>query len=679
MTSKLRFERETVNDLEKATSKEWLIWNGRGGYASSTIIGLNTRRYHGLLIAPMEPPWERKLFLSKLEEEVEADGEDYHLSSNIYPGTVHPGGYLNMEGFSLDPLPKFHYSFPGISIRKTIFMPYGRDAVVTRYEVENERDEEIKLRVRPLVNSRPSDSLRKMGNGVEGLEQELVSRGFKIFDTEKDDPSIKMGSDLMKYSESDLSPEDRWYRNMIYRKESDRRYEDREDHYNPGYFELPISRESKEFHILAAAGSETENHFGEIYSNNPKDFQRIRKNTINRLEKIARGSRISETASLKESWSSLLHASDSFLIENGSILAGYPWFSTWGRDALIALPGLTLVTNRPEWSEKILKLTIEKTENGLVPNRFHGENIEPNSTDASLLLIVTLFQHLLYTGETKIFEENWDVLNNIMGRYSSPKDEKVGMGGDGLIWVAGGTTWMDAKVDDHCVTPREGKPVEINSLWYNSLKIMKKVGEIIGEETEFGIEPDRVKRSFQKKFWNSEKEYLSDVLVGDRSDDSLRPNQLFTLSLPFPMLGKNKGRKVLDKVEKELETPFGLRSLPRNSANYKGRYQGDMRTRDLAYHQGTVWSWLIGPYSRSLNKFRGGTGRKKAKKLIESLLEKHLGEAGLGTISEVFDGDRPHRPDGCISQAWSVGEILRAYAEDVMGKRPPFEKDYLEK
>lgn len=677
MFDNLEFGRKITSDWEKASSKEWLTWNGRGGYASSTIIGMNTRRYHGLLITPMDPPWDRKLFLSKLEEEIEVGEKEYKLSTNMYPGTVHPKGFIHIDKFRLEPFPTIYYSLPGISLKKQIFMPYGKDAVIVRYEVEKTEPEETKLRILPLINSRSEESLGKMGFSDGRFRQEKSESKFKIFDSGKENPIMEIGSDLMGYYESDLPTEDRWYKNMVYSKETERGYEDREDHYNPGYFEIPIEKGKSKFHILSAAGNETENHFESIYSKTPESFERELENSLKRLQKIGEGSNVSKILESNDVWKSLVQVSDSFLVENGSILAGYHWFSTWGRDTLIALPGLTLISGRYDWAKKILLLTLDKTERGLVPNRFKGEHIEPNNSDASLLLIKALFEYLLYTDDIEIFKENWRKLVEIINRYSSSKKDKVGMDEDGLIWVEGGTTWMDAKVDGHCVTPREGKPVDINALWYNALNIMEEIGGRLNKDTNFRVNPDKVRKNFVEKFWNPERGYLSDVVRVNGIDHSLRPNQIFALSLPFTPLGTKKEKKVLSTIQEKLETPRGLRSLSRDSSNYRSHYTGDIRSRDLAYHQGTVWAWLMGPYVTSLCKIGGEKKRKHAEKLIESFLDEHLKEAGIGTISEVFDGDKPQNPGGCISQAWSVGEILRSYCEDVKDMRPPYEKNYL--
>ncbi len=677
MNNKIEFGREICDDWKDAIEKEWLVWNGRGGYASSTIIGLNTRRYHGLLLAPINPPWDRNLFLSKVEEKVEFKDQEFELSANKYPGTVYPHGHKNMEKFELGPFPTFYYSLPEFYLKKQIFMPHGYNAVVLKYEVQNDRDYEVNLRIFPLINYRKAGNLGKMDFFRDDFKQHAKKKDVKLFRSGESEPFIWMGSDMMSYTESDLSEEDRWYQDMVYLKERERGYESREDHYNPGFFEIPIERGENTFHFLATAGADLKDDFEKIYSKKPSSFENERKSTLVRLQSIVEDAPLSKSGESDSAWEHIIRASDSFIAENDYIITGYHWFSTWGRDTLISLPGLTLVLGRYELAKRILSSTLDKMEGGIVPNRFWKSEVEFNSSDASLLFFNALFKYLLYTDDLKFIQESWQYLKEIIQRYSSSEGERVRMDNTGLIWVDEGTTWMDARVDGRCVTPREGKPVDVNALWYNALKIMETIGEKIGKNPKFEIEAEDVKKRFVEKFWYRDKGYLYDLLHAEGPDNSLRPNQILALSLPFPLLDSEKAKELLNKVREELETPFGLRSLSKESPEYRGSYEGDIRSKDLAYHQGTVWGWLMGPYITSLCRFCDEEGREHARELLESFVKGHLNEAGIGTMSEVFDGDEPHNPGGCISQAWTVGEVLRSYCEDVKEIRPPFEDEYL--
>jgi len=338
---------------------------------------------------------------------------------------------------------------------------------------------------------------------------------------------------------------------------------------------------------------------------------------------------------------------------------------------------LTLVTGRHEVAKAILLALSKRFKNGLIPNIFWSDRAEYNSVDTSLLLFYSLYKYLVYTDDTSIIDELWGTLMGIIDCYVRGTNEFVKMDEDGMIWSSKGLTWMDARVEDKFVTPREGKAVEVNALWYNALKLM----EIIAEKTdkEWGHQElaEKVRRNFAEKFWNQEKDCVYDVVKSDHRDPSVRPNQIFAVFLPFELLDLKKARGVVSTVKEKLLTPYGLRSLERGDPSYKGVYRGNIVERDLAYHQGTVWSWLIGPFITSFLKVsEHPSDREIAKDFLAKLLGDHIKSAGLGSISEIFDGDEPHVPRGCISQAWSVAEILRSYVEDVGGRRPPFEDEY---
>ncbi len=667
----ISFHDNFLNDYSESSSKEWLLSNGLGGYSSSTIVGANTRKYHGLLIASFNPPWERKLLLSKLEEEVILGGDSFNISTNQYPDSIHPKGYRHLKWFRLDPHPKFIYSLPDFSIEKTICVPHETNSVLLNYRISNETDKSCKIRVRPLVNYRDID---RVSNFEENeFFQEHEEKRVKMFESSKDNHFLSIGSDQAHYRESGLSEEERWYRNMEYEVERKRGFSFREDHYNPGYFELKIDSGENIFNILASGGYGVERDFDRLYSENPRDYKKMIQKSKERFEELRSPFREKNDKEVEENLEYLLNSADSFIVEDRMLLAGYHWFTAWGRDSLIALPGLTMVQGRDEIAKNVLLTLADNQQEGFIPNRITGGESELNSADASLLFFHTLYKYLTYTNDLDIVDELWDVLNKILTTYAGGETEKVRMGSDNLIWTSGGLTWMDARVDGNCVTPREGKTVEINALWYNALKIMELISRKTGKKVDVGVDSKKVKNSFQERFWDHERKCLRDLVDGPNSD-KLRPNQIFALSLPFPLFEGKKAENILVSVREKLLTPYGLRSLEVEDEDYIGRYEGDIRSKDRAYHQGTVWSWLIGPYVSAVSEFGGGN--EDLENIIENLINSHIFEAGLGTVSEIFDGDEPHYPRGCISQAWSVGEILRCYVEDILEKEPPFKNMY---
>jgi len=644
----IRLEKPTLEDI----GKEWVLANGLGGYSSSTVLGINTRKYHGLLIATINPPWGRRLLLSKFEEEVEVGGQLYPLSSNFYPGVVHPQGYQYLSEFLLFPFPTFVYQLPRVRVEKKVIMPHGFNAVLINYRATC--DEKLKLRIFPLLNCRNIHSLTKRGE--LRFEQEQIGGGAKVSTQET---VIYLGSDLASYVPSDLDEPERWYLNMEYPEERERGYEFREDHYCSGYFE--VSGRELDFYLLVTGGWKAEEAW-RVLRENPS------------LAVLREEKRQFEVTSARRELFPLLLAADTFLAETNRgtyILAGYHWFSTWMRDALISLPGLCLVTGR-YLSARDLLLTVAGLERGgVLPNFVEDERVDFGSADASLWLFYALHKYLSYTDDTSILREMMPVLRRIASAYVRGT-AAAKMESDGLLRVAPGYTWMDARINGVPVTPRDGKPVEVNALWYNALKLM----EVLGESVIGAPPPEMVKESFMTQFWSEEKGYLCDVVNGEFKDWSLRPNQIFALSLPFPLItDRNLAVRILSTIWGKLLTPFGLRTLSPEDPRYRGRYLGDVVSRDAAYHQGTVWPWLLGPFITALVRF--GWDRRAVGRLLEPLMTKHLREAGLGSISEIFDGDSPHLPKGCISQAWSVAEVLRSYVEDVLAVRPTYEKKYV--
>jgi predicted glycogen debranching enzyme len=672
----IMFDRKTTGNYQDALSKEWLLTDGSGGYSSSTIIGMNTRKYHGLLITPMNPPWERKLLLSKFEEEVHIDGKKFQLSTNEYPGVTHPNGHIHLQQFRLDPFPTFFYSLPEISAKKTVIMLHQKNAVVVNYKILNHIKKSAKIQIFPLVNSRSIHGLTKRESIDWRFSQENHEKKVEVIASYPNAPKMSLESDLMHYSESKLREEERWFKNMQYPCERERGYSYHEDHYNPGFFELDLREGMNEFNLLARADLEKEGNLHRLFLDSPTKFKEEYNAAVERVKDLTR---ISPFYAREEGMRYLVLAADSFMVDGSekAVIAGYHWFSTWGRDSLLSLPGLTLVTGRPEIARKILLALSKRLKNGLIPNTFSGDTAEYNSIDASLLLFYALYKYLVYTDDTGIIDELWGTLSEIIDGYVRGVEGLIKMGEDGMIWGARGLTWMDAKLDGRAVTPREGEAVEVNSLWYNALRLMEVIERKTGKEFEHHGLAEKVERNFAAKFWNQEKSCLYDFIDVGYKDPHVRPNQIFAVFLPFGPLDLKKSKGVVSIVKEKLLTPYGLRSLEKGDPSYRGVYRGNVMQRDSAYHQGTVWSWLIGPFITSYLKVsEHPSDREMAKDFLTKLMGDHLKSAGLGSVSEIFDGDEPHAPRGCISQAWSVAEVLRLYVEDVMGKRPKYENKY---
>lgn len=619
---------------EKMKEKEWLVANGLGGYASSTVIGANTRKYHGLLVAAKNPPVERRLLLSKFEETARIAGQEYALSTNKYPGAVYPKGYENLISFSLSPFPTFEYALGRARLRKTVFMLHKKNATAVRYEIES-RDP-VELTVYPLVNERDfhgnTTSKIDFSQRAEAHETRIMRDGAL---------SLLLESDSFAYSVSE-----NWYGNMLYELETARGEGDSDNQFCPGAFRRRF--EGKEdATIIATDGEKVPGNCEELYNSELARMKRLREGVSFRVPEL------------------LVYAADSFMVgrkstSSSTIIAGYHWFADWGRDSMIALPGLAIATRKFDFARSVLDTFAQNVKNGLIPNVFSdsGTGAAYNSADASLWFIVTSYEYLERSGDEKFFSSKlWGPVKEIVAAYRNGTSG-VWMDADNLISCGPGLTWMDAFVDGRAVTPRNGKPVEINALWYNALEMTHELAGRFGEkklENETRELADLTRKNFSK-FWNSKKNCLYDTL--DPLDGQTRPNQIFALSLPFGVLEKEKEGKVFELVKRELFTPYGLKSLSSSESNYRGKYAGDRRTRDNAYHNGTVWSWLIGPYADACSKI---DGKKKADRLVEPLKE-FVGNNGMGTVPELFEADTLE-PRGCFSQAWGVAEWLRVIIE----------------
>jgi len=656
----IQFERETWSDLQVALRREWLETNGLGGFASSTIIGLNTRRYHGLLVAATTPPAGRLVLLSKLEETLWIDGKRFDLSANRYPGVIHPQGFHYLKQFRLDPFPVLTYEVEGIELEKSVFMIHGENSAVIQYELrKNNRPdvpESLRLEIRPLIAFRDYHGTTHENGVINPWVQERS--GLASITPYHGLPSLHLAHNAIE-----LRKTGGWYRNFEYDAERERGLDCSEDLFNPFAlcFDLRLRRQAS---IIASTEQRDVTQAVEY-----------KRAEITRRRKALMASPIEDSLA-----QTLAAASDQYLVSRGeekTIIAGYHWFGDWGRDTMIALPGLTLPTGKYDVARGVLRTFAKHVDRGMLPNRFPdaGKTPEYNTVDAALWFFEAARAYLAYTGDLEfVRDELYPVFADIISWHTRGTRYAIKVDGSGLL--ASGElgvqlTWMDAKVGDWVVTPRRGKPVEIQALWYNALCIMEDLASRFGDQAArklYGRMAAVAHWSFNRLFWNEKLGCLYDVVNGGPPDPSIRPNQIFAVSLSHSMLRQDRARSVVEKVKRHLLTPFGLRTLAPSDPQYHGRYTGGPMERDGAYHQGTVWPWLLGPFITAYVKANGRCeeARHQAEAWL-SPLESHLAEAGLGHVSEIFEGDAPHRPCGCIAQAWSVSEILRVYFEDVSG------------
>ncbi len=658
--SGIRLGVESFPTYEHGIKKEWIIGNGLGGYASSTVIGAGTRTYHGLLVAAPENSPGRVLLLSSLDEELSLNGEVYRLATHKYPGTVSPEGFNYLSKFILAPFPMWVYQPDVFTVKKKVFMVHNSNTTCILYDIRS-RKEGALLRIFPLTNSRSFHQTTRSRD--LSFSQKAYPAGVKL--ESSNGFTLSLSSNLQYHRDP------MWYYNFEYDAEKQRGLPFQEDNFNPGYFEGRLKLGTSRFFIAASTG--------DISSFTLEQVEELYTREVYRQNLLAFNSRLTEPFALK-----LLRATDTFIVKNPStgentVIAGYPWFSDWGRDSMISLPGLTLVPHRFEAAKSILKNFSRNCRKGLIPNNYPAFGGEPvyNTVDASLWFIHALGRYFAYTKDFLFLSDTWETVEYIIDNYRKGTDFGIGMDSDYLIRQGPQLTWMDAKIDEWAVTPRTGKACEINALWYNALKTASKLGTLLSKDiSSYESLAAGVASNFEELFWNPETNCLFDLIYQDETgkqikDSAIRPNQIFAVALPYTMLPPEKEKAIVDRVEKDLLTPFGLRTLSSDNPAYVGHYQGGPESRDLAYHNGTVWPWLLGAYVKAYRKVHNYS--KKSLEDMRVLLQgfdSHLETAGIGTISEVFDGDYPYFPGGCISQAWSVAEIFRAYVEDVLGTKP---------
>lgn len=651
----ISFDAEICTDLRAGESKEWLETNGLGGYASATVSGMNTRRYHALLVAAQRPPTQRIVLLSKLEETLVLDGQRFDLSTNQYPRAVYPQGYRLLQNFRLDPFPIFTFRLGGVELKKTVLMLRGENTTVVLYRLAAPTSVRAFLELRPLVAFRDHHSLRyEDANLKHALD---VEPGLIRLTMGMDEPALLLAHDALR-----VHAEGIWYKNFEYAEERARGFDFREDLFNPCSLSFDLHG-GETCSVIASTEKHEAHEAAEM-----EEHERARRRATKGAQDDDEYRRV------------LYSAAEQFIVRRGSnrssIVAGYHWFTDWGRDTMISLPGLALTTEKFDTAREILSAFAEHLSQGMIPNRFPDEGDQPeyNTVDATLWFVHAIGEFLNRTGDLAFVRDHlYSHLVEIVDWHERGTRYGIRVAEDGLLRSGSSgaqLTWMDAKVGDWVVTPRTGRAVEIQALWYNALCHLEKLALRLND-TSSAVYcrslADRASKSFNEKFWNSSANCLFDVLRDDEtSDAAIRPNQIFAVSLPYSMLQPERARSVVGVVERELLTPYGLRSLAPSHPDYRGRYEGDSLSRDGAYHQGTVWAWLIGPFITAYLRVneRSAESIEQAHVWLRAFRE-HLTDAGLGQISEIFDGDPPHIPRGCIAQAWSVAELLRCEVEEL--------------
>lgn len=662
--------------LEDGITKEWLITNGIGGFASQSVLGINTRKYHGLLVAPLMPPARRYVILSKIDESINVDGKEEILYSNIGKNYISEG-YKNLESFEKIYTPSFKYETPSkIKIEKQISMVYGKNIVCVYYKIEN-IDKDITMKLAPVMNYRDFHCMNT--NHEYNVNQKIIDNKVRVtVDGNKILP-IYLYSKEGEYIEHQNDT----FKNMFYVEEEKRGFYPEEDLFVPGRYEINIAANTtKEFTIVCGL----EENIEEI------DGKTVIENEKKRLDKIIDASNLvdkNQSKSNQEQMRDLVIASDNFVTYRPkfslhTIIAGFPWFLDWGRDTLISFEGLLLKTRRFDIAKEVLVMMTKDIKYGLVPNGYSGYDSRPlyNSVDSSLLLIEAVSKYLEYTQDyTFVKNSLYKILKNIIESFQNGinvDDSNIFMDKDGLI--SAGTpetqlTWMDAKVGNFAVTPRNGKAVELNSLWFNALKVVADLAERYNDEKthdEYEKIAKKVKARFNKKFYNEKNKCLDDVI----GSEEIRPNQLFALSTTYPVmiLSNEKAKNMLKTVSKELYTKYGLATLSKKDPKYIAVYEGDGFRRDMSYHQGITWPWLAGLYVESYKTIIKNEKNKTEKKKLEEEYEKIISnykksfaqamkEGAIGTISELYDSKPPYLPKGAFAQAWSVSEVIKIMLE----------------
>ena len=667
--SPIDFGREICGELPAAEQREWLVTNGIGGFASGTVAGLLTRRYHGLLVAALKPPLGRNLLVTKFEEIVEYDGRSYPLSTNRWAdGTVDPQGFHDIERFRLEgTTPVWTFALADAQLEKRIWMQPDANTTYVQYRLVR-AGRPVKLEAKILVNYRNYHASTHAGDWR--MQVDAVDRGLRVVAFQDATPLYLLSASAI------AEPAHEWYRNFDLAMERSRGLDDHEDHLHAGTFRATLQERAS---ITLVCSTDPQAELDGVKACETR--------LAHERGLLSRWSGTNPTL-VKEApdWvRQLVLAADQFIVRRPltdapdahSVIAGYPWFGDWGRDTMIALSGLTLATGRADLARNILRTFARFTDRGMVPNFFPDSNETPeyNTVDATLWYVEAVRQYFAATGDLEFLRElfpglvsiiEWHIRGTRYNIHTDPEDGLLYAGEPGVQ-----LTWMDAKVGDEAVTPRIGKPIEVNALWLNALVAMAQIARALNRSDEpYESIAGRARHNFQR-FWNESEQYCFDVVDGPQGNDaSLRPNQIFAVSLPESPLTPEQQRAVVDTCARYLLTSCGLRTLAPGHPNYRGRYAGGPRERNSAYHQGTVWGWLLGPFALAHLRVYGD--RSMATSFLKPM-KHHLMTNGLGSASEIFDGDAPFVPRGSIAQAWTVAEVLRAWtatADGVEGTKP---------
>lgn len=664
----MRFGKNSFTSYEKGIEKEWMLANGRSAFSGSTMIGANSRKYHAILIAALKSPDERYMILPKVSEKFISNNIEYPLTTTKYKDEVIEG-YKNLQSFNYDGIPEYKYFINGTTINKRVFLQKGKNTAVIEYKIKgNKNGGELKLI--PFMSFRNPGEISEDCN--LNFNKEDIKGGFLLNPKLKEDLNIKVFITDGRISSRNESITKEVFYDVD--KSTGDDYLDR--YYIPGKLTIDINPyEEKKVYFVCTI---------EEGSIDAEDIVKSEEERISLLRNTFKDDNRTLAKLLPISADQFIVDRDS--INSKTVLAGYPWFLDWGRDTMIALTGVAMATGRLDDTKDILRSFSLYEKNGLIPNMFPDFGQEPlyNTVDASLWYIHAIYTYLLYKNDENELEfvknELYKTIKNIIKAYREGTDFSIKMDKDYLINAGSGldqVTWMDVRANGIVVTPRHGKPVEINALWYNALKISALLAEKFGDEEykDYLELAEKVKKSFNEKFWNEKDECLYDVVNDIESDSAIRPNQAYAISLPFTMLPKEKEEKVIEKIYNELYTSFGLRSLNKSNEDYKNVYIGELVDRDMSYHQGTVWSFPLGAFLSGYFKVNGYS--EEAKEFVDEALkemESHIEDQCLAGIAEIFDGDAPHNARGCYNQAWGVGEMLRVYYECIRGNFKNLEK-----
>jgi predicted glycogen debranching enzyme len=653
------FDRTVCNDFAASSSREWLVTNAIGGYASGTVAGCATRRYHGILLAALQPPVKRTQLVAALDEIIEYAGTSYELATHQWvSGAVAPQGFQHIESFRLDgTIPTWIYAVGNARLEKRVWMRQGENTTYVRYTLRN-ASSPVQFQAKALVNYRDFHGATHAGDWH--MRVEPVNHGVGVLAYDGAVPFYLLSTDATAESKQI------WYRDCFLQAERDRGLEDREDHLFAAQFSATIET-GKSITLVFTTDSET------LLDGNSALSEQLA-HAAGLLQSFAASSSARKTNSDPAWLPQLVLAADQFVVKralpgepNGhSVIAGYHWFGDWGRDTMITLPGLTLTTGHPEIARQILLAFSQFVDAGMLPNNFpdSGGTPEYNTIDATLWYFEAVRQYLQATGDIAILEKLFPILAGMIEAHVNGTRFNIRVDpADGLLYGGGPgvqLTWMDAKIGDWVVTPRTGKPVEINALWINALESMTEFAKILNlPASRYETLSAAAKTSFSK-FWNLDRNCCYDVIdsPGIGNDASLRPNQILAVSLPFSPLTAEQQKSVVDICRTDLLTPFGLRSLGPHESEYSAHYGGGPRERDASYHQGTAWGWLLGPFA--LAHFRVYQDRAAARQFLEPQAEV-ITVYGLGSLAEVYDAEQPFTPRGCIAQAWTVAELLRVW------------------